>query len=217
MVDGDALLRRAPERDRLAYFAEQVKRIVFDLGKERIAGIVGFSAGGIVGLQLMASMDPAWVARRPLCLLDTYAPRYNARRFSTRRRLVNLLHHPQETLQRLAARWRHAHGPEADDDGDAWAMTAAHEALQDDIARATLDPRGIRATLIRSTEAARRAGVLRRRGSNGFDASRFRSLAVVPVVMGHMDVIQRGSPEVAALVASALVASAPQAHAEVPC
>lgn len=186
---------------------QRLQQLVHELGSTRVAGVVGYSVGGVLALQLAQQMGPTWAARVPLWLLDTYAPCHTRMRAATRARraLVSLARHPWGTTRLMAEQLRRRKSPVTSGNGSGLATGPALQpqwhALLDELAAATLDTAAVRATLLHSRGAARSAGVWRHAGSNGFDPARFARLQVVPIDGEHYDLRARLAPLVCDLIA----------------
>lgn len=205
IVDTDALLQRAPPQQPAGYMAQRLQQLVHELGADRVAGVVGYSVGGVLALQLAQLMGAPWARRVPLWLLDTYAPCHTRMRTGTRARraLVSLARHPLGTSRLLAERWRNRAGPAAPaaPGGTRQGLQLQWHALLDELATATLDTAAVHATLLHSIGAARSAGVWRHAASNGFDPANFARLDVLPIEGTHYDLRARLVPLVSDLVA----------------
>jgi len=72
LLDLDLLLEAAEGRDTLDFLVDECEARLLPFGAERIAGIIGYSLGGLLALRLATRLS----AQRPppVCLLDTYAP-----------------------------------------------------------------------------------------------------------------------------------------------
>lgn len=212
IVDTDAILRLAPATQRAQFMARQLQQVVRDLGETRVASVVGYSVGGALGIDLFSRMGPAWAARVPLWLLDTYAPRHTSMALSTkaRRALVSLLRHPTDASQRLVQQLRARRTALTDSArGAGQVLRTQWNALLAELAGAAPEAAGIHARLIHSRGAARSAGVWRHACSNGFDPGSFASLRVHDMDGGHHDLRSTAAAQVAALIAG--TADAPEA------
>jgi hypothetical protein len=205
IADTDALMHRAPQQHRMHYVGQQLQQVVRDLGQGRIAGVVGYSAGGVLGIELLQRMGPAWAARVPLWLLDTYAPNHMrpTKTMRARHALVALVCHPVSLARVVALRRRQRKAAALR------VQTAAEPGLEpgwrvlmDELADIVLDPAGVHAVLIHSLRAARTAGVWRHRRSNGFDPARFGSLRVIARDCEHGDLRGAAAAWVADLIAT---------------
>jgi aryl carrier-like protein len=205
IADTDEMMRRAPRPHRAHHVIQQLQQVVRDLGQDRIAGVVGYSAGGVLGIKLQRHMGPAWAARVPLWLLDTYAPSHMRPTKAVRARhtLVSLVRHPVALARFLTLRWRQRRATASR------AQAAAEpgprpdwRALMNELADTELDPTDVHAVLIHSSRAARTAGVWRHWRSNGFDPAHFGSLRVIARDCEHGDLRGAAVAWVADLVAT---------------
>ncbi len=72
IVDLEAMLRNAPPEQPLWFVMERSLQLFREIGIQRVIGIVGFSLGSLLALQLARSL-PSNAVR--VCLIDGYAPR----------------------------------------------------------------------------------------------------------------------------------------------
>jgi thioesterase domain-containing protein len=208
IVDTDALLQAAPSHRRADHMAHALQQLVRDLGAGRIVGLVGYSVGGVLALQLAQAMGPAWAARVPLWLLDTYAPKHTRQRLAARARraLSSLAQHPWGTTRRIAARLQagadaaRRNGAAAGAAGAVSTKPQWHDLL-DELAALPLDTAPVRATLLHARATASRAGVWRHAASNGFDPAHFARLQVCALDCEHYDLRARLAHQVSALIA----------------
>lgn len=216
IIDTDALLRQVPDGQGFDALEARLQQLVLDIGAARVAGVLGYSAGGVLGIGLAQRMGPDWAARVPLWLLDTYAPRYTDRGLPTRaqRALVTMLRHPLHMARLLAQRNRVAAVPRQAAQADTLA-TRWHRFLTE-LAQVRLQTASVRAVLIHSRVAARSAGVWRHAASNGFNPRRFGSLQIVPVDVDHYDLRSSAAPMVADIVARGQAALARDTDAGAP-
>lgn len=203
IVDLQSIMERSPTEGRAWFFAQQLQQVVRDLGEERIGGVVGYSLGGLLGIDLLSSLDPAVARRVPLWMIDTYAPARltHTRAALVKRVLVSFLRHPLETVALVVSRLRakvsgsRVRHDEDSDDGPRWRQ------FLDELARRDVEAPTLSVTLIHSRIQARRAGLIRARGTNGFDPRRFGRFRTVDVEFDHDELRHRAAGEVAALLA----------------
>ena len=212
IADLPAIMRRAPEGDRAAFFAQQLLQLVRDLGEERLGGVLGFSLGGLLGIDLLNLLAPERTRAVPLWLLDTYAPQRMrlGRRALATRVAINLLRHPIETggliAQRLRVNFRGRGGADTSVLHDAGVGDAAPvwRAFMSELSRRRFDAGAISATLIHSRTWARTSGLLRHIGSNGFAPDSFAALRVIDVDEPHYELPRSGAAHVAALIGESI-------------
>lgn len=204
IVDLRAVMARAPEHDRAWFFVRQLQQVVRDLGEARLAGVVGFSIGGLLGAELLSSLPTETCERVPLWMVDTYVPQaMNAGALSSAlRATVALLRAPVATVQGYARRERRlALLRTAEQDAVAGDEVPRWQAFLAELAARRVDAPAVRAVLIHSLVAARRAGLLRRPGSNGWAPRQFKSLAVVALDVEHEALRKESAGAVAAAIA----------------
>jgi amino acid adenylation domain-containing protein len=73
MADLVTLIGLAPEQDVGRFFRAQLGQAVRDLGEPKLAAVVGFAGGGLLGADLLQSMGPARAAAAPLFMVDSVA------------------------------------------------------------------------------------------------------------------------------------------------
>jgi hypothetical protein len=198
IADLGALMHDAPEPPTGDWFAARLLQLARDLDARRLAGIAGFSLGGLFALDVAAALAPA---APPVVLLDTCAPqgmRLDAAA-RLRRAVVGGLRDPAGTWRRLRARGAPPEpgSVEADPQYPRW------QRLMDEMARRPV-PAGLRATLVRSPAGAAESGLLRHLATNGFDPRGFAALHRVPLPYPHLALLREGVHETAAAIARAL-------------
>lgn len=212
IVDMHAIMQRAPETGRPWFFAQQLRQIVLDNGASRLGGVVGFSLGGLMGIDLVSLLQGDSHAQVPLCMVDTYAPRMmrTDRGTKLRRAATSALFHPIEAVRRALELWARTRAAssavqiEAELDGPRW-----RSLLEDYAARGESPAQTIAATLIHSRITARRSGLLRHAATNGFDPGSFARLQVIDIDVEHNELRRSAAPEVAALIVAAAGRSGP--------
>ncbi len=204
IVDMHAIMQRAPEAERPWFFAQQLRQIALDIGSSRLGGVVGFSLGGLMGIDLALLHDADERAKAPLWMIDTYAPRMMqmGRGAKLRRAAASALRHPIEAARHAAEWWGRTQSSskatqaEAELDGPRW-----RSLLEDYAARGNAPTRSVAATLVHSRVTERRSGLLRFAATNGFDPRAFAQLRVIDFDVEHNELRRGAAPKVAQLIA----------------
>lgn len=216
IVDMHAIMQRAPEAERPWFFARQLQQIVLDIGAPRLGGIVGFSLGGLMGIDLVLLLHAAaGRAGAPLWMIDTYAPRMMqmGRGAKLRRAIASALRHPLEAGRHAAEWWARRQAPgkamqaEAELDGPRWRSLLEDYAARGDVAMGSVE-----ATLIHSRITERRSGLLRHAATNGFDPRAFARLQVLDIDVEHNELRRGAAPQVARMIADGLHPATAQEH-----
>ncbi|MCO5125066.1 MAG: amino acid adenylation domain-containing protein [Rhizobacter sp.] len=204
IIDMHAIMQRAPEAERPWFFAQQLRQIVLDIGATRLGGVVGFSLGGLMAIDLALLLGADGHARAPLWMIDTYAPRMMqmSRRAKLRRAAASALRHPIEATRHAVEWWTRrqatskAMQAEAELDGPRW-----RSLLEDYAARGDSATQTVQATLIHSRVTERRSGLLRHAATNGFDPREFERLRVIDIDIEHNELRRGAAPNVAQMIA----------------
>lgn len=204
IVDMGAIMQRAPDAERPWFFAQQLRQIVLDIGEARLGGIVGFSLGGLMGLDLALLQESDERDRVPLWMIDTYAPRRmrTGRRALLRRGAANALRHPVEAT-RLAIEWwiKRRSPSSATQAGAELDWPRWKSLLNDYAARGEVPMHCVEATLIHSRVTERSSGLLRHAATNGFDPRSFAKLRVIDIDVEHIELRRSAAPTVARMIA----------------
>ena len=203
IVDLPAIMARAPDHDRPWFFTQQLLQVVRDLGEDRVGGVVGFSLGGLMGIDLLNLLGPERAAVTPLWMIDTYAPqRMRIGKLAlTRRVAINLLRHPLETGRAIVARLRSRAAAAADRrDGGVGDATPKWRAFMSETALRRFHAPAVSATLIHSVSTARGSGLFRHIATNGFAPGTFGRLQVIAVEEDHFELPRAGASRVAGLI-----------------
>lgn len=200
MVDLRTIMRRAPEHGRVWFFVRQLQQVVRDLGEARLAGVVGFSLGGLLGAELLNSLPAAQRERVPLWMVDTYVPKVMHQGLKPRltRALVALVRSPVATLHTMLRRPDRL-GPTRTAEQDAVAGDEVPRWLSflAELAGSPVSAPEVNAVLVRSTHSARRVGLVRRRAGNGWAAAQFKTLRVIALDAEHDDLRHSAAAQVA--------------------
>lgn len=219
VLDLDALLEACDGQDRAAYLIRACEERLRLYGTERIAGMFGYSLGGLLALRLAGRLSDSTPPH--VWLLDTCAPRLYSR--SPMRRLgwicANLCHgYPRAVIEKLGGRvlrqllpllrrldlpvdalWQPAR--------PAWEQwvnprtLAAWGELHQNLAGGYVENRQLDVTLIVAARSQHEFGVLWRRMSNGFDPHWFGALSVHQVDLQHDAITHDSVGDAAAILA----------------
>lgn len=202
IADLTALMDEAPEPPTGEHFAARLAQLARELGPDRLAGVAGFSLGGLMALDVGAALRANGTMPPPLCLIDTWSPASlalsGARRWS--RLASQALRAPDHLVERLRLKLR---GPqpgtvEADPQFPRW------RALMDQMSSRAVPGEGLDVTLIHSRAEVRASGLWRHVRTNGFDPAAFARLATYPMPYAHLALLREGAAEVAEAIAKAL-------------
>ena len=205
ITDLESIVTELPERSPiLAPIEQTLRQQIQQIGVARITAIAGFSIGGQLSLQIHHQLADA--SHIKVCLLDTYDLR--ATQESRSRRIVRSL---MRLWYRLAPLDRaHEIDPSNTlnlDDQDAEVKTSGKTTerwrlLMSELLQAS--PRAPHADvcLIRARYTLNYTGLLRRRGSNGFDVTKYCSFDLIDLPAHHMQLPRSHAPATAKSLAS---------------
>ncbi|MEN3112017.1 amino acid adenylation domain-containing protein [Uliginosibacterium paludis] len=220
VLDLDALLEASEGQDTLGELIHACEERLRLYGTRRIAGMFGYSLGGLLALRLAERISDAEPPH--VWLLDTCAPRLYSK--SPLRRMgwicANLFHgHPQVVFERIGGRvlrrldpvlrrldlpvWRLPQRPRPV--WEQWVnphTLAAWGRLHKALAGGFIENHHLNVTLIVATRSQHESGVLWRRPSNGFDPHWFGGLSVRSVDLLHDAITHDSVGEAARLLAS---------------
>lgn len=190
------LVERAP-KDHVVWFLEQqVANVVKQLGRERLVGVLGFSAGGLLGARVAQTLSESGTTV-PLWMLDTYAPervegesiKATLQRWANgiRRRLKRQVNAPVASAVPIAPVM-------------APPTTRRPDPLMLELDRLPVHAPLVPAYMIQASGTREEAGLIWRPGTNGLPPRSFRSLQVLPIDTGHMDLVKAQSAQVVALM-----------------
>lgn len=204
--DLEEIMGTAPHPPRGEHFVEHLLATCEQIGADRLAGIVGYSIGGLLGIEVASRLARSSGVDIPVCLLDTYAPPMLRRDIWSRasRRLIRLARRPlgaNRPAQRPTAAPAEVNSAEVLSVRQRVEQNPAWRILFEDMARRPVPGAGVRVSLIRSVSTAAAVGVLRWRRSNGFDPGVFASLRSADLAIDHLDLVKGGAPEVAEAMA----------------
>ncbi len=200
ICDLQSMIRGVPAERLLDALLARLEALVTGIGAQRIAGIAGFSLGGLLAMRLAKTLGGGRAL--PVWLLDTYAPAMQstgwARRVERavawrlyRRRDVNGSDPP-------APRADPAPPVAADENVEAW------DGIMEMMVRMKVDATDIHATLIQAEDSVRDSAILWNRSANGFSRSAFAQLRVCPLPTAHLDLVRDASGLVAHVIAASL-------------
>ena len=205
ICDLQSMIRGAPADRLLDTLLARLETVVKGIGAHRVAGIAGFSLGGLIALRLakMLGAGPAL----PVWLLDTYAPSMQSTGWIRRveraiawRLFAHRAPQPNDVgLPGLpGARSAKLPPAAADENVEAW------EGITNDLVQRQVDSAGVHATLIQAEDSVRDSAMLRYRATNGFRRSAFAQLRVCPLPTAHLDLVRDASGLVAHVIAASL-------------
>jgi aryl carrier-like protein/thioesterase domain-containing protein len=183
IVDLDSVLHGAPPEDALSYVSQRIAQMVRDLGQSRVMGLVGFSLGGSLALQVVEALSAG--PELPIWMLDTFAPRAMRTGLlrKVERRLAWMMFGDPEVSSEPVAETSAAppqlplRATEAQ-----WAM------LGDQLANAKLAAPKSKVRLIQARTSVQRVGLIWQRDNNGFVPSQYGQWRVHVVDGDHLDI-----------------------------
>lgn len=204
IVDLDRLLAGVAEESVAKHAMAVLEKVAAEWGRKRLIGVVGFSLGGLLALQLAKSQ--AVGCNLPVCLLDTYAPRN--RRPGLLRRVERVVAHRlwpfvPDTLSDGGDDAELAQGLDIGDLDSLQPQTpsATWSRLMQQLEVVSCRAQHVPVQLIQASKAVVKEGLLWRRRSNGFVPSDYASFHVHNVDAAHLDL-----PRELASVAAGLIA-----------
>jgi amino acid adenylation domain-containing protein len=202
IVDLDTAMQVAPVDDPLSFVARRVLQIVRDLGAKRLVGIVGFSLGGALALQVARDLDAG--IDPPVWMLDTFAPRTH--RMTLARKIERRL-----AWQIFGGRTQPQTAEESAASGSSLSALPlrSSESLWDLLSEqlASHDLAAPRASvrLIQARQSVQASGLLRQRRNNGFVPADYASWRVHEIDGSHLDIPR----QLAALTVGIIVGAQP--------
>lgn len=220
LIDFDVLLEAADGRNAMDFLVDECEVRLRPLGVARIAGIIGYSLGGLLALHLAGRLSGQ--APAPVCMLDTYAPSIYAH--TSPRRLswivANLLFGSSRIVAaKLCFGAFKKFAPLLEKIGPSMALlvrgpappvwekwvnprtVTAWQSLHRLLSREQARNGRIDVTLLVATLSLDTFGVLWRRMSNGFNPAWFRSLRIQRMPIQHDDITHQAVDKVAECVA----------------
>ncbi len=200
IVDLREIMHRAPHQDYVWFFRQQLQRVVKEVGLDDIRAVLGFSLGGLLAAQLFVDMPEMTRKQVKLWLMDTYAASAMDKRPThvALRNLVAAVRSPGLALKTLLGPKQAGRSPA--DDAVAGNEAPRWRAFLQELARQDISAPAIHAVLVRSTGSAKRMGLLRRSGTNGWHRNSFGGLEVFVVQAEHDDLRRARAADVAALL-----------------
>ena len=200
ICDLQSMIRGVPDDRLLDALLARLETLVTGIGATRIAGIAGFSLGGLLALRLAKTLGGGRAL--PVWLLDTYAPAMQSTGWIRR-------------VERAIARRLFAHpvgsgdespslraGPllpvAADENVEAW------DGIMQALIQMKVEAATLHATLIQAEDSVRDSAILWKRATNGFSRSAFAQLRVCPLPTEHLDLVRDASGLVAHVIAASL-------------
>ena len=200
ICDLQSMIRGVPDDRLLDALLARLETLVTGIGATRIAGIAGFSLGGLLALRLAKTLGGGRAL--PVWLLDTYAPAMQSTGWIRR-------------VERAIARRLFAHpvgsgdespslraGPllpvAADENVEAW------DGIMQALIQMKVEAATLHATLIQAEDSVRDSAILWNRATNGFSRSAFAQLRVCPLPTEHLDLVRDASGLVAHVIAASL-------------
>lgn len=191
IFDLQGLVRTVQSEHLLDVVFERLQSVAQGLGPKRIAGIAGFSLGGLLALQAAGTLGGG--RNLPVWLLDTYSPAIHSTGWMRRieRSIAWRLYHRGEASPGVAS--ASSSGSEQTSVGVPEENPELWNALMDELLRARFDTSKVHATLIQAESSMQEIALLRHRASNGFNPSSFGSLRVCPLPTAHLDLVREAS------------------------
>ncbi len=200
ICDLQSMIRGVPAERLLKVLLTRLDTLVTGIGAERIAGIAGFSLGGLLAMHLAKTLGGGRAL--PVWLLDTYAPAMQSAGWARRvERAVAWRIYRQHKVNGGDQPARHT-GPvppvAADENVEAW------DGIMQMLVRMKVDATNVHATLIQAEDSVRDSAILWNRARNGFSRSAFAQLRVCPLPTAHLDLVRDASGLVAHVIAASL-------------
>lgn len=200
ICDLQSMIRGVPGDRLMDALLARLETLVNGIGAARIAGIAGFSLGGLLAMRLARTLGGG--KELPVWLLDTYAPAMQSTGWVRRvERAVawRLYSHRQlnggdEPTPRAVPLLPVA----ADENVEAW------DRIMQMLVGMKVDAESVHATLIQAEDSVRDSAILWNRATNGFSRSAFAQLRVCPLPTAHLDLVRDASGLVAHVIAASL-------------
>ena len=200
ICDLQSMIRGVPDNRLLAALLTRLETLVSGIGAERIAGVAGFSLGGLLAMHLAKTLGGGRAL--PVWLLDTYAPAMQSTGWVRRiERAVAWRLYPHRAVNGGDAPSPRAEPSQpvaADENLEAW------DGIMQMLVRMKVDAATIHATLIQAEDSVRDSAILWNRATNGFSRSAFSQLRVCPLPTAHLDLVRDASGLVAHVIAASL-------------
>lgn len=202
IVDLEAMLRNAPPEQPLWFVMERSLQLFREIGSRRVIGIVGFSLGSLLAIQLARSL-PSNAVR--VCLIDGYAPRALRPSMLLRvecrtGRLLRRLGPGQEIVpEDTGVPTEHVERGDVDA-----RLEPLWQVLQCELAAKPPIAPNAEVHLIQALKSAQEFGLLWRRRSNGFNPRHYASWHAHGLNARHLELPRALAARTAMLVAECL-------------
>ena len=204
-VEIEEILRRAPVGGLTAFVNNRCLQLFDELGRDRIASLVGFSSGGLTALAVAREFSPTSVPS--VWLLDTYTPVESVptKLFNgTARRVIRRLLRYSIVAKLLRTHVRTVTAPKLAMEVPVGSIEHIREQARVELLnqRPALAPGAI--SLVQATKTANSEFLMWNRKTNGFAAGNFARGSVVGIDCLHEDLVGKYAEQTAGYVADSI-------------